>query len=127
MLGRIVRFRRFGLDRAYANTRTTARSALVKCSVLRYAFPNNQQIAGGPKLFSSCIITLNSFSNNGTIGVAALVVLGLVGDRPDDVTTGEADGSAKGCECGNKHRHDDADDFDICFHFFGSFRLTMQK
>ena len=60
-------------------------------------------------------------------GVAALVVLGLVGDRPDDVTTVEADGSAKGCECGNKHRHDDADNFDIWFHFFGSFRLTLQK
>ena len=47
-----------------------------------------------------------------------MVVLGLVGDRPDDVTTVEADGSAKGCECGNKHRHDDADKFDIGFHNF---------
>ena len=75
----------FGLDRAYANTRTTARSALVKCSVLRYAFPKNQQILGGPKLFSSCIITLNSFSDNGTIGVTAFVELGFVGDGPNDV------------------------------------------
>ena len=46
-------------------------------------------------------------------GVASLVVLGLVCDCPDDVARVEADGSAKGGKCGNKHRHDDFDKFDI--------------
>ena len=46
-------------------------------------------------------------------GVASLVELGLVGDRPDDVAAAEPEGSAKGGKCGNKHRHDDFDKFDI--------------
>ena len=48
---------------------------------------------------------------NHDAGVATLVVLTLVGDGADDVTGVEADGSAKGCECGDKHRDDDTDKF----------------
>ena len=46
-------------------------------------------------------------------GVASLVELGLVGDCPDDVAAAEPEGSAKSGKCGNKHRHDDFDKFDI--------------
>ena len=43
-------------------------------------------------------------------GVAALVVLGLVGDGSDDVTGGESEGGTKGGEGGDEYRNDDFDD-----------------
>ena len=67
------------------------------------------------------VVRLRRPSLNHDAGVATLVVLTLVGDGADDVTGVEADGSAKGCECGDKHRHDDTDKFNICFHSCGSF------
>ena len=66
--------------------------------------------------FLARVVRLRRPSLNHDAGVSALVVLTLVGDGADDVTGVEADGSAKGCECGDKHRHDDTDKFNICFH-----------
>ena len=46
-------------------------------------------------------------------GVATLVVLTLVGDCPDDVTTVQADGCAESRECCDQHRNDDLDNFQL--------------
>ena len=56
------------------------------------------------------VIGLGDACLNHDGGVAALVVLGFVGDGSDDVTGRESEGSAKGCECGNEYRNDDFDD-----------------
>ena len=72
-------------------------------------FPLKLKFPGTPKLFSSCIVTLNSFSNNLATGVASLVELGLVRDRPYHVAGAQPE---RGTQCRQSGDEDTDDDFD---------------
>ena len=58
-------------------------------------------------------------------GIAALVVLGLVGDGSDDVTGGESEGGTKGGEGGDEYRNDDFDDLGFG-HRFKIYRVSQK-
>ena len=76
---------------------------LSRCAREKWDIPVLVQILLG-------VVGLGSLRLDHDRGVAALVELGLVGDRPYDVTGVEADGCSQCREGCDKHRNNDLDD-----------------